>query len=227
MSFCILPQVSCSRESTERDDTEFINVSLREYWKTLTPQLGPSPYEAICADHEPLFYKLIEILKAFPAVLRAPIFLHTDCRVAAEAVRHVLGSEPDEVSEAKSATLTIYCNTAVARASPPKHKGSCILLLPNKDQYSRSTAAALYNFSATYEKTTLYSPVLRGDEEVALVGARCLYPLFSEKAEGDIPLFYFTRLSEALIILGQTGLEVARSEGPSTEEWKLKYYPSG
>jgi hypothetical protein len=230
MAFCTLPHVTLPR-TLQKDahppsetGEPYINSSLQEYWAKLPTPPGPSIYASIHEERSAIFFKLVETLKLLPAALRQPITLFADCPEAAEAVLYITKVKPEMAESAATATLAVYCCTSLEQTMPPKSKGYFVCLLANHAQYHRTTAASIYRLCAQYEKVTLYNLVLRGNEGIAVLGANASQPWSGPTATDSIPLFFLTRLSEAFIILGQSGLETARLESSAVQEWRLKHY---
>jgi hypothetical protein len=230
MAFCTLPHVTIPRtgqkDAHPQSETGelFINSSLQEYWAKLPAPPDPSIYASIHEERSALFFKLVETLKLLPAAFRQPVTLFSDCPEAAEAVLYITKVCPEVTESASAATLAVYGRTPLEQTAPPKCKGYFVCLFANQDQYHRTTAATIYRLCAQYEKVTLYNLVLRGNEGIAVLGATASHSSAGPCTTDSIPLFFLTRLSEAFIILGQSGLETARLESSAVQEWRLKYY---
>jgi hypothetical protein len=186
---------------------ETMNLSLQQYWNTLPETLDA--YNSL-GSAPAATYKWIEVLQTFYAD-KQTVF----CEDATQSVPGTPAAEAD-------ADVALY--TTLERAHQRKPGGDSVILLDSNRQHCSRTVALLYKLCSEYATVSLSSLSLWKCADVYVLCSNYLSPHPPVPANIEIPLWFWTRLSEAFIILGQVRFEHVRDEGKENmSAWKALF----
>lgn len=185
---------------------ETMNLSLQQYWKTLPETLDA--YNSL-GSASGATYKWIEVLQTFYPDKKTVFFEDESsgpCTVAAET----------------DADVALY--TTLERTHARRPGGDSVILLDSNRQHCSLTVALLYKLCSEYATVSLSSLSLWKCADVYVLCKDYLSPHPPVPANVEIPLWFWTRLSEAFIILGQVRFEHVRDEGKeNVAAWKASF----